>query len=95
MHVQSELKFDASGPAEGLKSWREERHRARLEMAGKRGLPLDQRVEVWLRGGIRLEGRLCLAEDLLALTDPQKKLTLRVGRTPFDVGEMESCVRLD
>jgi hypothetical protein len=95
MHAQSELKFDASRATDGLESWREERRRSRIELARKLGLPLDQRVEVWLRGGIRLEGILCLAEDLLFVAESQKNLTFRVGNTPFGVGEMESCVRLD
>jgi len=93
---QPELSFDAATPQRGYDRWQEERRAAKLALARRLGLPLGHEVEVWLRGEVRLRGRLELAEEKLFVpegNDPHLRLT--IGRTSFEAGEIESCVRKD
>jgi hypothetical protein len=51
---------------------------------------------VLLRGNVRLRGRLELAEERLFLPEGNDaQLHLAVGRTVFEAGDIESCVRMD
>ncbi len=94
-----QLGFDfASGGAggDGLNHWHEQRQAAIQELARKLGLPLDRKVEAYLKDGTCLRGILHLARDEL-LIDPKRDLTLllRIDRCTFTPTEIESCVRLD
>jgi hypothetical protein len=93
---QPELSFDAPEPQGGYDRWQQDRQAAKRELAQRLGLPLGHQVEVWLRGEVRLRGRLDLAEEKLFVpegNDPH--LRLAIGRTSFEAGEIESCVRTD
>ncbi|MGE3311116.1 MAG: hypothetical protein AB7O66_14195 [Limisphaerales bacterium] len=83
-------------PSDGLTRWHEERRLALKEMARQLGLPLDRRVEVILRGGVRLRGTLHLASEELFI-EPRRdlRLELRIDRCTFLPTEIESCVRID
>ena len=94
--TQGELDFHGDSPRGGYGSWLEERRQATHELAGRLGLPLGHRVEVWLRGNIRLRGTLHLREERLILPEPGSlDLQLIVDGVPFGPGEVESCTRLD
>ncbi len=84
------------GESDGLSRWHEERRSALKEMARQLGLPLDRRVEVILRDGIRLRGVLHLARDDLFI-EPKRDLSLqlRIDRCTFLPTDIESCVRID
>ena len=96
---QGEFSFGQSSdqPAEtaGYQRWKQERAATLEKLARSLGLPLGHRVEVWLRGNIRLTGLLSLREEKLILDEPNPKLELVVDNVPFTPGEIESCVRLD
>ena len=93
---QPELPFDATAPLSGYDRWRDERRAAKVELGKRLGLPLGHQVEVWLHGNVRLRGRLELAEEKLFLPeDNNLHLQLAIGRTRFEAGEIESCVRAD
>lgn len=93
---QQELPFDAPVAQAGYERWQEQRRKARRELAQSLGLPLGHQVEVWLRGEVRLRGRLELAEEKLFLPeDRDPHLRLAIQHASFEAGEIESCVRLD
>lgn len=96
MAAQTEFNFDPGGETRGYDQWLSGRKLAAAELARKIGLPLGHKVEVWLRGQIRLRGNLKLAEELLFIEEDQlRHLELLVDHVPFAYREMESCVRLD
>ena len=96
MSPQDELDFSAGGEGEGYSRWVAGRKLAAAELARGLNLPLHHEVEVWLVGGVRLRGKLQLQEEVLFTEEGHERhLGLRVGRTPFTLREMESCVRLD
>jgi hypothetical protein len=93
---QPEFSFDASEPPRGYERWQAERRAAKVALGKRLGLPLGHAVELWLRGNVRLRGRLELAEEKLFLPEGNDAhLHLTVGRTVFEAGEIESCVRMD
>jgi hypothetical protein len=93
---QPELPFDAPEPQRGYDRWQEERRAAKLVLAQRLGLPLGHEVEAWLRGAVRLRGRLELAEEKLFVPEEgDAHLRLTIGHTSFEAGEIESCVRRD
>jgi hypothetical protein len=60
------------------------------------GLPIDQPVEVRLKDGVILRGKLRVGDVVLSLdTFNRGKVALEVGGLVFSYAEMESCVRLD
>jgi hypothetical protein len=93
---QGELSFGQSAPETGYDRWKHERAEAMKNLALKLGLPLGRRVEVWLRGNIRLTGKLQLAEETIFVPDSRDQtLRLVVDGVPFTSAEIESCVRAD
>ena len=96
MELQSEFNFEAAEAEDGYSQWIVVRHQVAQEVGDKLGLPLGHQVEVWLRGGIRLRGRLQLAQELLLVEDQKiRRLPLVVDGVSFSYGEIESCVRTD
>lgn len=95
---QNEFNFNKadSRHKDGFEQWRRDREEAMRALARRQGLPIGHKVEIWLRGGIRLRGclRLC-EEELFVKTERDPDLVLRVERTSFRVREIESCLRLD
>src|SRR5437660_12717692 len=67
--MQGQFNFDASGNDQGYTQWLAGRRVAVAELARRINLPLGHQVEVWLCGGVRLRGRLRLAEELLFIDE--------------------------
>jgi len=96
MAQQGQLDFDSIGDDSGHAKWLVGRQMAAAELARKIGLPLEHVVEVWLRGNVRLRGRLRLRDQVLFIEESAvNHLELAVDNVPFTIAEMESCVRLD
>ena len=94
--TQGELNFDSNQSEDGYNQWREQRWQAMRELSRKMGLPLERKVEVWLRGEIRLIGILRLHEDVLFVPDDQNpRLQLVVDNVRFTPEEMISCVAVN
>ena len=99
MPAQSEL-FSVHGvpqqPGDGYGAWRRQRDESLNQLGRHTGLPLKQLVEVVLRDGMQLRGRLKLREETLFVEPTEKgSLALRVDGVEFLAHEIESCVRLD
>jgi len=93
---QGQFNFDSGQSEQGYNQWREERWQAMRQLSRKMGLPLERRVEVWLRGEIRLNGILRLCDDMLFVSnDPNPRLELIVDNVRFTPEEMISCVVAD
>ena len=94
--MQGELNFDHAAPenVDGIALWRKKREQEQLALARKLGLPIGENVEVWLRGGVRLRGRLHLHEEMLIQSLENRHSKFAVDGVPFWVSEMESCIRL-
>jgi hypothetical protein len=96
MQLQSEFSFQAGGTDAGYAQWVVVRQLASDEAARKLNLPVGREAEVWLRGGIRLRGRLKLLTELLFVEEHQiRNLPLSLAGVPFTYAEIESCVALD
>jgi hypothetical protein len=96
MSRQGEFNFAAGGSDTGYAKWLAGRKVAVEELGRRLGLPLGHRVEVWQVGGVRLRGNLRLQEDVLIIEEERvRHLGLLVDGVPFEMREMESCVRLD
>jgi hypothetical protein len=85
---QIEFGFDGGGHADGYWLWTQGREQEMREMARRLGLPLAHEVEVWLKDGTLLKGRLMLREY-------RSDVELMIGRVGFSVSEIQSCVRVD
>jgi hypothetical protein len=93
---QFEFDFQSSGPGAGHAKWLADREAAVANIARKLNLPLGYPVEVWLKGGIRLRGRLELQDEILFIEDERlADLPLVVDGIVFPVTEIEGCVRTD
>lgn len=94
--MQGELDFNASSSREvdAIALWRKQRAEEQVALARKLGLPIGKKVEVWLRGGVRLRGGLQLHEDQLIHSEATGGTRFAVDGTPFLVEEMESCIRI-
>ena len=96
MQLQSEFNFQDGGTEAGYAQWVVVRHMASDEAARRLNLPVGREAEVWLRGGIRLRGKLRLVNDLLFVEESQvRNLALTLDGVPFTYAEIESCVALD
>jgi hypothetical protein len=94
--MQIEFNFEAGARQEGYRGWLEERQRALRLLASKLGLPLGRKVEVWLRGEIRLTGILRLREEALFVPEQREAcLELVVDNVPFSPAEITSCICTD
>jgi hypothetical protein len=97
---QAEFSFDSKGlnsaGADGLASWREIRVRELRDLARSVGLPIGHPAEVWLKGGIRLRGKLELYENHLLVSGVNSsELRLEIQGVSFGLNEMDSCTRAD
>ena len=98
--MASQPEFDFTQPqapqGDGLDRWQQQRERGSHRLARRLGLPLDREVEVWLKDGVRLRGKLRLKEAMLFLESvDERSLELAVGPVNFHYTEIESCVRMD
>ena len=85
---QVEFGFDGGAQSDGYRAWMEQREAEMKEKARRLGLPLGHMVEIWLKDGTLLKGRLLLREQ-------GNSWELVVGQVGFAVGEIEACVRVD
>ncbi|MEA3212793.1 MAG: hypothetical protein QOE70_5850 [Chthoniobacter sp.] len=93
---QFEFAFpDGSTEPEVATPWRAEWLRAAEDLCRRLAVPLNRRAEVRLIQGPILRGKLCLAEEQLWPDGNRHRLLLRIDRTTFRLGEMESVLRLD
>ena len=93
---QQQLDFFSPKPVDGYAVWIQERQAKINQWAQQLGLPLGQTVEIWLRGGIRLRGRLLMREEKIYIPAARDlSIELVVNGVQFRPGEVESCVRLD
>jgi len=93
---QQQFNFGLPGQTDGYHHWHEQRRDSQRQLARKMGLPLERKVEVWLRGEIRLVGVLRLREEQLFIPeDYEPRLELVVDNVPFTPGEILSWVALD
>jgi len=93
---QLQMEFEGRQPQPGYDQWTARRRATRRALADRAGLPVDHLVEVWLRGGIRLRGRLrWQAERVWEDADAERGMNLIVDGVSFAVSEIESCVRTD
>jgi len=96
MNTQGEFRFEAAGNESGYVQWLAARQVAAGELARRMHLPIGHAVEVWLTGGVRLQGKLRLAEEFLIIEeDRARHLPLKIDNVSFTYREIESCVRLD
>jgi hypothetical protein len=96
MAQQGELNFNSTGAEQGYTKWLTGRKLAAAELARRINLPLGHEVEIWLRGGIRLRGKLRLRDEMLFIGEEHiGHLELMLDHVVFTYREMESCVRLD
>ena len=96
MSQQGEFGFDSTQSEAGHDRWLAVRRVAAKELARRINLPLGHMVEVWLRGDVRLRGRLRLKDEVLFIEESAlNHLELVVDEVPFTFSEMESCVRSD
>jgi hypothetical protein len=96
MQLQAEFNYQADGTDAGYAQWVVVRHMASDEAARQLNLPVGREAEVWLRGGIRLRGKLRLLNDLLFVEENQiRNLALTLAGVTFTYAEIESCVALD
>lgn len=96
MQRQGELDFQTNGTSDGHARWLAIRQISGEAAASKLSLPLGHQVEVWLRGGIRLRGKLRLVTEVLFVEEDQlRKLPLVLDGMTFTHDEIESCVRID
>ena len=102
IYTQGEFQFEQNATAahllkhDGVASWREEQAAAMRALSRKLGLPIGHKVEVCLKDGVIVTGRLTAGEVVLDLENLDKgKLALQVGDLVFFYHELESCVRLD
>jgi hypothetical protein len=96
MQLQKEFSFEPGGTDGGYAQWVVVRQMAAEEAARRLNMPVGREVEVWLRGGIRLRGKLRLRDDLLFVEESKvRNLGLTVDGVPFICAEIESCVAMD
>ena len=97
-HSQPELDFaaPAEGSGDGYAAWQQKRADAMRRSGLRLGLPIGKRVEVWLKGEIRLIGVLRIKDSLpFVQAVDADKITLLVDNVPFAKGDITSCIRLD
>jgi hypothetical protein len=96
MFPQSEFNFNQPSGGDGVNHWHHQRERASHRLAKRLGLPLEHKVEVWLKDGVVLRGQLRLKEAVLFLESvDERTLELTVDGVDFHYAEMESCVLQD
>jgi len=96
MQLQGELDFQDGGTGEGYAKWIALRRLTVEAAALKLNLPIGHLAEVWLRGGVRLRGRLRLAGELLFIEEERlRHLALVLDGVTFTYAEIESCLRVE
>jgi hypothetical protein len=94
--VQPELNFNAPSSG-GYELWLKQRQSFIADITDRLGYPIGHRVEVWLKGGVMLRGKLAVREETIHWSEVRKGvgIELAIGRTTFPIAHIDSCVRLD
>ncbi len=91
---QGQFNFDAKGPEDGYRKWREELDAARLAFERRWGVILSRRVSVVLK-----DHEKPLVGLLRTVSDPKKKRAgppeFEMGGLRFQVGAIQSIVQID
>ena len=91
---QGQFNFDAKGPEDGFRKWREELDAKKRAFEARWGVILGKSVRVTLRNHAKP-----LTGVLEWITDPRKKATdeplFRLRGMEFKPAEIESMVRVD
>jgi hypothetical protein len=87
--------IEHSQSGDGYAAWQQQRLQATKQISQALGLPLGHEVELRLRDGVILKGRLRLKEEIL-FPEMQElgNVELIIGRATFKHSEIESCIRL-
>jgi hypothetical protein len=94
--LQGEFNFRGEDSGDGYSQWVVARRVAVDVVAAKLRLPLGRLVELWLRGGVRLRGKLRLQNEILFVEEDRlNDLALVLDEITFKSSEIESWVRLD
>jgi len=75
--------------------WRAEWVQRAGELERQLGMPLNCQVEVRLTQGPVLRGKLFLEEEGLWPEGNRHRVLMRIGRTTFRLGEIESVIRIE
>lgn len=96
MSKQFEFTFEPGEQDAGYEDWLAKRRAAAERLGRALGLPILRKVEVWLKGEVRLRGILKPKEELV-FADPERAqdVLLVVDGVTFTTGEITSCIRLD
>src|SRR4026207_1551534 len=94
--VQPELNFNAPSSG-GYELWLKQRQSLIFHLTDQLGLPLDRQVELWLKDGLMLRGKLTVREESIHWSDTNKAvgIELAIGKVSFSTGQIASCVRVD
>ena len=94
--MQRELNFNAPSSG-GYETWLRQRQALIGQLTDQLGLPIGKQVEVWLKGGVMLRGKLGIKEDTIRWSETFKPvgIELTIGNASFPPSQIESCVRLD
>ncbi len=91
---QGQFNFDANGPEDGYRRWREELDAARLAFERRWGVILSRRVSVVLE-----DHEKPLVGLLRVVSDPKKKRSgppeFEMGGLRFRAGSIQSIVQMD
>jgi len=87
--------IEHSQSGDGYAAWQQQRLQATKQVSQRLGLPLGHQVELRLRDGVILRGKLRLKEELL-FPEMQElgNVELALGRATFKHSEIESCIRV-
>jgi hypothetical protein len=85
------------GAGDGLNAWRAAREEQLRTLASKRGLPIGHMVELTMKHGPVIKGRLLLADETLWINDITRveQILFRIDNLQLKVSDIESCLRLD
>ncbi len=82
--------------ANGYVTWQQQRTGVVNRLGQLSGLPLNHWVELTLRDGVRLKGKLRLREEKLFVEETDARgLELVIDGFEFRSTEVETCLRLD
>lgn len=99
MSDANQLEFPTTPPSDGSNgyvTWRQQREDTVNRLGQLSGLPLNHRVEVILKDGVRLRGMLRLREEKLFFDEKvARELDLVVDGVVFKPCEIDSCTRMD
>ena len=94
--MQPELNFNAPSSG-GYELWLKQRQALIAHLIDQLGLPIGRQVELWLKDGVMLRGKLTVREESIHWSETNKAtgIELMIGNVSFPVGQIASCLRTD